>query len=420
MGYGCCHNGLACGVGYCYATSFSSVSLTLTLTTIISNSITSTITTVVQTAYTEGIATSAATSPAITKFTPSVTAVAKVDATSSSSPGGLTQAQLGGIIGAAAAVVIVVGLATFLILRRLNAVERDHKAAAAKYSGSGSNKKPSSRPRLSPSAYENISIDPLMMSEDGDDTTPGSFGVHRPSAVFSHRSGYDSAGSPPIPAPYGSPHTYDGGYQPVPISGSPYYDSSSHHRSRSDESQGGSQSARGPSQVGCFDIDPALRDQNLRHGHNPRPSLQSHSRQTSDVSQQSEGSEPVELDGTRHLERRNSLQRAFGAGVSRIGIRRHSAEKSSRSNSSGNIRRDLGAAPGMSQRLENVQESPIDNKGKGKGLPERSVKGPDASTTDQDPNMTIPTTLKSGNDTERQEQQKVLGYLDDLRLHDSR
>jgi hypothetical protein len=257
-----------------------------------------------------------------------------------------------------------------------------------------------------------------MMSESGDNTTPGSGGVHRPSAVFSQRSGYDSAGSPPIPAPYGSPHGYNGGYQPVPISESPYYDNSGHYRSRSDESQGDSRSARRPSQTGYFDIDPALRDQNLRHGHDPRPSLQSHSRHTSDVSQQSEGSGLVELDGTRYVERRNSLQRAFGAGVSRIGVRRHSTEKST-SNSNSNIRRDLGAAPGMSQRLENVQESPIDNKDKGKWLPESSAKGPHANTTDQVPNITIPTISTASNDMERRERQKVLGNLDDIRLQDS-
>jgi hypothetical protein len=437
--YACCHSSLACGVGFCYSTSFPTVPVTITYTTTISNSITQTITTVVQTAYTESLAQALATTAAalstITQFTPSATAVAKAQASSDSSSG-LTQAELGGIIGAAVLVVLVVCVATFLIIRRLNAVARVAKAAASRKSGlSGSNTKSSNGPRPhgpTPSGgysgLENIeamSIDPLMMSDSDTNAAHSSVGLPRPSAVYSTGSDLEPGGSPPIPAPYGSPQAYIGGYQQVPMYDPNYSDGSGHNRSQSSESAGRSRSPRSGNISGYFDIDPALRDQNLRHGHVPsRPSMQSHGRQwsdASDVSQQSGGSDIIELDAGIDGDRRSSLQRAMqGVGFSRVSGRRVSVDGRRRSSSGGAItRRDVGAAPGMSQRLENVQEAELD-------VRERSVAGPSATATEvsraprttyqsQFHEMGISATGPSAPELERLEQQKVMGNLGDIR-----
>lgn len=440
MGYGCCHSNLACGVGFCYATSFSTVPVTITYTTTISNSITQTITTVVQTAYTEtstqALATIAAVSPSITKFTPSATAVAKVQASDSPSSG-LTQAQVGGIIGAAVAVVVVVCVATYLIIRRLNAVSREAKAAATRKSFSNSNTKSSSRPhphRHTPSGgysglgienVENMSTDPFMMSESESNAAHSSVGVPRPSAVYSARADLDHSGSPPIPAPYASPQASIGGYQLVPTSEPHYSDGSGHFRNPRVDSPNRSHSPRGGNVAGYFDIDPALRDQNLRHGHVPsRPSIQSHGRHwsdASDVSQQSGSSGLVELDATQDGDRRGSLQREMqGMGFNRMTSNRQSVDGRRRSSTGGAApaRRDVGAAPGMSQRLENVVEAELDSRSIGPSTSERTEREvPKAKTTYQSQfhEMGISSMGPSGEELARLDQQKVMGNLGDLR-----
>jgi hypothetical protein len=429
-------------VGYCYSTSFSSVPVTITYTTTISNSITRTITTVIQTAYTEtaaqALATPAAASSTVTKFTPSATAVAKVEASSDSS-NGLTQAELGGIIGAAVVVVLVVCIATFLIIRRLNAVARIAKASASRKSGlSGSNTKSSGLPRPhgptpsgGDSGIENIeamSNDPLMMSDSDTNAAHSSVGLPRPSAVYSTRSDLEPGGSPPIPAPYGSPQAYIGGYQQVPRSEPHHSDNSGHHRSQSAESSsrspGPSRSPRSSNANRYSDIDPALRDQNLRHGRVPsRPSVQSHGRQwsdASDVSQRSGGSDIIELDAGPDGDRRSSLQRATqGVGFSRVSGHKVSVEGRRRSSGGAAIvRRDVGAAPGMAQRLENVQETELDARERSAGPSVAATEVPRAPRTtyqSQFHEMGISAIGPSGPELERLEQQKVIGNLGDLR-----
>ena len=423
--------------------------VTVTYTTTISNSIAQTITSVYLTAYSvsvaQVVAISAAASSTVTKFTPSATAVAKAVASDSSS--GLTQAELGGIIGAAGLVVLVVCVATFLIIRRLDAVARIAKAAASRKSGSGSNTKTSSRPRPhgpTPSGgysgIENIeamSIDPLEMLSDSDtNAAHSSGGLSRPSAVYGTRNDLEPGGSPPIPAPYASPQAYIGGYQQVPMSEPHYSNSSGHNRSQSAESPGHSRSPRSGNGNGYFDIDPALRDQNLRHGHvpsRPGPGVLSHGRQwsdASDVSQQSGGSDIIELDAGPDGDRRSSLQRAMqGVGFSRISGHRVSVDGRRRSSSSsggggggGIPRRDLGAAPGMSQRLENVEEAELDAREKSPGGAiirhgDGSAESSCLRTTYQSQfhEMGISAMGPSGPELERLEGQKVMGNWGDIR-----
>jgi hypothetical protein len=437
--YACCRSDLACGLGYCYSTSFATVPVTITYTTTLSNSITQTITTVIQTAYSESSvqaqSTLAVALSTVTQFTPSATVIAQVQPSSDSS-NGLTQAELGGIIGAAVLVVLVVCIATFLIIRRLNAVARVAKAAASRKSGksgfSGSNTKSSNQPH-GPTAsggysgIENIeamSIDPLMMSDSDTTAAHSSVGLPRPSAVHSSRSDLETGGSPPIPAPYGSPQAYIGGYQQVPMSDPNYSDATGHHRSQSSESGGRSYSPRSGIVDGYFDINPALRDQNLRHGRaSSRPSIQSHGRQwsdASDVSQQS-GSDIIELDAGPDGDRRSSLQRAMqGVGFSRVSGRRVSVDGRRRSSSGGAIaRRDVGAAPGMSARLENVQEAEVD--AREKSVPGASVnatevqRAPKTTYRSQFHEMGISASGPSEPELERLEQQKVMGNFSDIR-----
>jgi hypothetical protein len=420
------------------------VSITLTLTTTFSNSAIQTITTIVQTAYSATLTTSASASAAVAKFMPSATAIAKAEASPAPSSG-LSPAAFGGIITAAAVVVTVVAVATWLILRHLNKVVRVAEAAK---SGSRSNKKSSSRPhghRPTPSDISGIdalSVDPLMMSESGDTLTPRSIGVPRPSAVHSSQSDLDPAISPPIPASYRSPDAYNGGYQQVPMSESHYSDNLGHHRHSSVDLQTYSRSPERGFQPGYFDLDPALRDQNLWFGRQSRrPST--HARQwsdTSDVSQLSGTSVPVELDAVDagiDGNQLSGLQRVIrAAGMTRIGNRRHSAEKRRKGSTSGGTgpaRRDLGAAPGMKQRLDNVVESdsPIHAKGKGTGAlgSERDKDGIGdgrskhtghkytQSATDLGITMDIaaPASEAERHELEKRERQKVVGNLYDFR-----
>jgi hypothetical protein len=265
-----------------------------------------------------------------------------------------------------------------------------------------------------------------MLSDSDTNAAHSSVGLPRPSAVYSSRSDLEPGGSPPIPAPYVSPQAYIGGYQQVPMSDPHYSDSSSHHRSQSAESPGRSRSPRSGNSNGYFDIDPALRDQNLRHGHTPsRPSVQSHGRQwsdASDVSQQSGGSDIIELDAGPDGDRRSSLQRAMqGVGFSRISGHRVSVDGRRRSSSGGGIhRRDVGAAPGMSQRLENVQEAELDVREKSAAGPSATVvevprAAPRTTYQSQFHEMGISAIGPSGPELERLEQQKVIGNLGDLR-----
>lgn len=293
LGYGCCRNGLACGNGYCYATTYPTVSITREILTTDSNFNVITVTTVVATAYVPSavptLQTTAVTSSAISKFTPTETAVAKVAATSAPSSGGLGTGALAGIISAAVVILIAILVASFLIIRRLNAVATQSKGSQMAKSGSNRTSKSSNNPGNDPpggppgtfestptsSQSPNMSANPLLLiSSDS-----GSLGPPpRPSPMHSTSGSQEFVVSPPLPsAQYGWPlanplqsHLY----QPAPAAAAAdaqYFDTRHHSRQNSEDF---TQQYPGHPWDAQPSPPPAeLRDQNLRFGHH-RPSLQ--------------------------------------------------------------------------------------------------------------------------------------------------
>lgn len=342
--------------------------MTLTMPVTDSNSHVQTVTTVVQTTFSAANPLTFATTSPVPKSTSTAAPVPKVPPLSDTQ-GGLTTAQLGGIIGAAVVVLIGVAIATYLILRRLNAVA---KASSASGSGSGSKNKPKTPNGKKPSSSRNVgldfdalSVDPLMMSPSSTAATPRLF---RPSAIH-HLSSESGLASPPIPAPYSAAHTY----RQVPTSETQYSD---HHHSRQHSNESSPPIVNSPPANwypdGYFGPDPALRDQNLRHGHtSTRPSMQpSHERQWSDASEASQQSNSsggwVELDAGANVERSSTLQR-MGLSRPSHSHRRHSSELRmlghSRKRSSGSsvgLGVELPTGLQVGRKLENVEETEQD------------------------------------------------------------
>lgn len=370
---------MACGISVCYATSYQTGHIQVTFTTTDSNAQPTTVVSDSATVFRQTlIQPSPTSSAAIAKITASASAVPKVAQTSAPSSG-LSTGSLAGIIAAAVIVLIAIIIATWLIIRRLNAVAREAQRAAAAKTASASKTRSSSRPHprvrnggSSTAAidFDNMSIDPLMMTSE----SVASPTLPRPSAVYSD---YDRTGGLPIPAPYGSPTAFSGGYQQVPTA-EYYSDSGSGHlRNLSQESTPGSYGqtpqSGGMQQTGYFDpLDPALRDQNLRFGHPPiRPSLSLHGRNFSDaseVSQQSDSSGGfAELDAGADGDRRSSLQRAMqGMGLGRTASRRGSQGYTPslghrrRSSSGATARQEMDSNHRAGNRLEDVAETELD------------------------------------------------------------
>lgn len=335
MGYGCCPNDHACGVSACYVTSVTTFVVTETLTTTdaedLPHTVTSTITSVSTPTLPTDVASNTAPNGVIAKVTPTATAIPKTSPTSTSSSSGLTKGQLGGIIGGAIALLAILIIATFFIIRRLNKVVKATTASQSRTrtSSSGQRSRPSRQPRPSASDLDAMSVDPLIMSPS-EASQSGRYPSH-PSPA--HSSAYEVDGSSSSPPAFGSPfhpnsppfNHYPRGYNPVPTADS--NSSSGYGRNPSMEST----PPLGQNNAGYFDIppEPDLRDQNLRFGHSPPPRRPSHQRNMSDVSNQSEvsagSSSLAELDA--EPDRRSSLQRTLqGFGMGRMSIRRKSSQ----------------------------------------------------------------------------------------------
>lgn len=352
MGGGCCRSGLSCGVTTCYeTTSTTSVTLTLTLTTTNSNSVINTITTVLETVYNPPTPTSGPASPLPTP-------IAKLPSSQSNnttpvispSSSGITAKELGGIVGACVFLLLALLIATYLILRRLN--------LTIKLTKDGLPTNRSGQPNTASTRNISVGIDPLRQvpsSRTGtqshqpmtNQTTPSELSDNTPvHAAWGRQPNLSSSREPPFVAfsplnwparePYrpgqadGSSVT-NGQYRSLPSS-----DTGRHWRTDSESSQPQSISQPTTASInayaaelpspdppqGYFDIpvprtasamaanvDPALRDQNLRFGHTVSMIQSSdevtrggHGRQWSDVSELSNGTETTnesyELDET--------------------------------------------------------------------------------------------------------------------------
>ncbi|KAI6360284.1 hypothetical protein MCOR25_006785 [Pyricularia grisea] len=122
-GGGCCRSGMACGKNLCYATTPKTFVITKASTAVTSGrtTIVTAVVTTVSTPVPSAI-------PSDTNFgLPKlfVTSVPKVEPVQApEGSGGLTSAQIGGIAGGVAALVVIVLVATFLIFRRLRKHEQ--------------------------------------------------------------------------------------------------------------------------------------------------------------------------------------------------------------------------------------------------------------------------------------------------------
>lgn len=333
LGYGCCKNGMGCGISNCYSTEIVTLALTETTTTTeagVAQTLTSTITTVITPQSPTGIATTGA-SGVVPKVTSSPeAAIAKTKASKPSSGGGLTTGQLGGIIGGAVLLLIIVLVATFFIIRRLNKVKGIVEASLSSFSTPRSRR---TRPKTTVTPdLDAMSIDPLIITPS--DTSPSMQQISHPTQPSSiHSPHHVPEPSPPFfqsPWPPRLPpyNNYGSGYAPVATSeGS----SSAGYRNPSLESTSGLHQ----SPVGYFDIPPRPdhRDQNLRFGHTLGRRPSKHERQWSESSDQSQISQMsqtssgmAELEAQSGGDQRTSFQKALqGMGMGRILSRRRSS-----------------------------------------------------------------------------------------------
>jgi hypothetical protein len=324
MNYGCCRDGLACGLTTCYENITSSVEITLVLTTTNISSHYHTITTVVETAYVPSTINSVPTTTSqltVAKISATYSSSATSSATETPSPG-LKNSQLGGIIGGAVAAFIIILLLAVLILRRLSTVVR--RTEARKSDFSSPNISGTSSNQLNP----NTSVEPLLTHGEGRFVA---------ATATSNPENFQRQAQQSESYSYFPPYASAMGY---------------HALSESDLAM---QSQTSPP--------PDVRDQNLRFGHptpslHSRPSINSHGRQWSDVSEQSnQSNESYELDAGVDGARRASLQRAlagFGLVLGRRSSRRQS-NSSGRIDNFENSKEWMGSVHG---KLDSVGEGP--------------------------------------------------------------
>lgn len=325
LGYGCCKSGMGCGIGNCYSTEIVSLTMPETITTTSSGvvqTLTSTLTTAVTPQAPTGLPTTGQ-SGVIAKVTSSPeTPIPKTKA-SNLANGGLSSAQLGGIIGGAVLILIAIIVAAFFIIKRLNNVKG---IVESRRSSSGPRSR-ESKPAFTPD-LDAMSVDPLMIasSDVSRSIRHGSHPSHPPSAIHSSHHEVEASSPPQFNSswsPRSPPYNYNSGYTPVATSDSV---SSAGHRNSSLESTPGMQ----PTPSGYFDFSPShdLRDQNLRFGRTPGRRPSKHERQWSEASEQSDislmsqtTSQMAELDANP-----STFQRALqGFGLSRLLSRRKSS-----------------------------------------------------------------------------------------------
>lgn len=200
--FGCCTNGMACGVNNCYSTNPSTAVVSVPQVTTDSDGHTVTSQILVTTTISPTSATATGGQPgAVPKVV--ATTMSKIPAistgqSSSSNSTGLSTAALGGIIAGVVVVLLAVILAAFIIVRRLR---RTEKAVEASKRGSSNGQQTTSsqnshKPGLAPTVTE-VDIDPLSQSS--------------PSLRPSHyRGGSDSSVTGRYSSPARSPPLSDG------------------------------------------------------------------------------------------------------------------------------------------------------------------------------------------------------------------
>ncbi len=164
--YGCCKTGMGCALNACYATTPSTYVLTETFTTTADGQA-STATTTSLTVITPTKPSSLPSDDpnALAKFIP--VTLAKTAATSppSADGPGLTQAQVGGIVGGALALLVVVLAATFIIVRKLHLTAKLVSTSASGATRSQGAKPQAPRHKPTPSQVDRMEYDDLLQGD---------------------------------------------------------------------------------------------------------------------------------------------------------------------------------------------------------------------------------------------------------------
>ncbi|KAH8678196.1 hypothetical protein BX600DRAFT_146881 [Xylariales sp. PMI_506] len=217
LGYGCCPNGMACGIGACYSTNPSTAVVTIPVTT--TNSAGSRITSVVTetTVITPSIITTSTGAGAIPKLVAStISKEAAIETNSSSGNSGLTQPQLGGIIGGVCVLLIAIIVAAIIIVRRL---KKTAEVVESKRGSSAENQtRASTKPGFGPPTVTEIDvndIDPLMQTP----SIRPSHLLSRPELADVDLQQPSPARSPPLGPNQFVPPTWSGQYNLVPSGG---------------------------------------------------------------------------------------------------------------------------------------------------------------------------------------------------------
>ncbi|CAG8953284.1 hypothetical protein HYFRA_00003491 [Hymenoscyphus fraxineus] len=326
FGGGCCKNGMGCAVSTCYVTSISTFTLleTITTTDASSNPVTRINTKITATTPVTPTATVPSNENLVTKL-PSSAPVAKTEATSASKSDstGLTTPTIGGIIGGAIGFLVIILIIATFIIRRLNKVVKVTEATNSRTSSSGP-RSGRSRPRAPSNQMievDQLSVDPLMMTP-----SESSGIVRRPSNQSSsiYSAAHEVEANSPRPlfntyspfSPQPPSHThYPGGYNPVSTSDSP--NSQNYYRHDREPSLEPSPPTSVNPNGGYFDLPIQSNRGSQGSIFTRRPST--HGRNwsnSSDQSNVSQMSDPVELEASLDDGRRSSLSRAlYGLGM---------------------------------------------------------------------------------------------------------
>ena len=236
---------MGCAANACFSTAPSTYTVTeLVTATTGGQTITSTQTTVTVVIPTPPPAFAPSDPNVAAKFIP--TAVPKVEASSTPDSGssGLTGAQIGGIVGGAVALLLVVLTAAFIIIRHLNRIVEAVESRKDASSGGQTKSQPApmvynqNKLRPTPSDVDAMSYDPLMMGN------PSAGGVDTPHSLSAA----------------GMRHRSDSEYSTPPI-GTPYHGSSSATADLAAIREGGPDS----SSEGYFDLPPRIHNMPGRH-----------------------------------------------------------------------------------------------------------------------------------------------------------
>ncbi|KAK0705417.1 hypothetical protein B0H67DRAFT_383272 [Lasiosphaeris hirsuta] len=187
--FGCCKTGMGCAPNACYSTEPVTATVTQTFTTTTNGqtvTTTQTAVTVATPSAPSGLPTDLNVAP---KFIPDSVPKSSASVIPSATNAGLTSSQLGGIIGGAVALLVIVLVAAFIIIRRLNRVA--DIAESKKDSGISSNQTKSQvQLQQINHPYLDDSVDPLMMVTPGGG---GTSGAATPPTGIPNRGRADSA-----------------------------------------------------------------------------------------------------------------------------------------------------------------------------------------------------------------------------------